>query len=260
MSDEVGVAGVELGASTGHSPGLQVLHHENSENLWSRNNGIETSQELISRDTEQGRIEFRALFQQTGQSLVTRRYAARGYRVSRGADVTLGAYWNGQLASTMGLRRDGGGTGGLLTADQSFPEEMAAMRAQGVKLCEFTRLAGEPQGPSKLMLASLFHLAYLHACHLWGAEVLVIEVNPRHQSFYRRMLGFQPHGEQRLHRGVGAPAVLMSLSLAFGSQEVRRHGGSMDESDRARTLYPYFFAPDAEPLLLSRLADVYGRD
>lgn len=251
MSDESRMSNIEMEAPA--SP-LQALQSIGSEMSFVRSDSVE----LVSRDTEFGRIEIRALMEGTGHALLERRYASRGYRLSRSADVTLGAYWEGRLVSTLGLRRDSGN----LAADQSFPAEMAGMRQQGWQLCEFTRLAADPDGPSKLVLASLFHLAYLHAAHHWGAEFLVIEVNPRHKAFYRRMLDFQPHGEERLHRSVGAPAVLMSLSLAYGRKKVEKFGGSLneDEDSRSRTLFPYFFSPKDEPALLRKLADVYGYD
>lgn len=249
MSDESRMSNIELEAPA--SP-LQALQSIGSEMSFLRSDSVE----LVSRETEFGRIEIRALMEGTGHALLERRYASRGYRLSRSADVTLGAYWEGRLVSTLGLRRDSGN----LAADQSFPAEMAGMRRQGWQLCEFTRLAADPEGPSKLVLASLFHLAYLHAAHHWGAEFLVIEVNPRHKGFYRRMLDFQPHGEERLHRSVGAPAVLMSLSLAYGATQVKKFGGSLNEDSRSRTLFPYFFATKDEPALLNKLADVYGYD
>lgn len=249
MSDEAHLSDIELEAPAGPVQAFQSIH---ADIPFVRSDSVH----LVSRDTEFGRIEIRALMEQTSSDLLERRYASRGYKLSRSADVTLGAYWDGKLVSTLGLRRDGGS----LAADQSFPEEMAAMRRQGWQLCEFTRLAADPDGPSKLVLASLFHLAYLHAMHYWGVEFLVIEVNPRHKGFYRRMLDFQPHGEQRLHRSVGAPAVLMSLSLAHGSTQVAKHGGSLNEDGRSRTLFPYFFSPQDEPELLRKLADVYGYD
>lgn len=249
MSDESRMSETELEAPASSMQGLQSIR---SAIPFVRADSVE----LVCRDTEYGRIEIRALMEGAGHSLLERRYASRGYRLSRSADVTLGAYWEGRLVSTLGLRRDAGN----LAADQSFPAEMAGMRQQGWQLCEFTRLAADPEGPSKLVLASLFHLAYLHAVHHWGAEFLVIEVNPRHKGFYRRMLDFQPHGEERLHRGVGAPAVLMSLSLAYGATQVRKFGGTLNEDGRSRTLFPYFFSPKDEPGLLGKLADVYGYD
>ncbi|MDH0866726.1 long-chain N-acyl amino acid synthase [Mitsuaria sp. GD03876] len=249
MSDESHLTNIDLEAPA--SP-LQALQSFRSEIPFVRSDSVE----LVCRDTDYGRIEIRALLDGAGHALLERRYASRGYRLSRSADVTLGAYWEGRLVATLGLRRDGGS----LAADQSFPDQMTDMRQQGWQLCEFTRLAADPDGPSKLVLASLFHLAYLHAVHHWGAEFVVIEVNPRHKAFYRRMLDFQPHGEERLHRGVGAPAVLMSLSLAYVATQVRKHGGSLNEDGRSRTLFPYSFPPEEETDLLAKLADVYGYD
>ncbi|UXH79609.1 N-acyl amino acid synthase FeeM domain-containing protein [Roseateles amylovorans] len=246
MSDEANLSSIELEAP---ASALQAYQSIPRQMAFSRSGSIE----LVSRDTEQGPIEIRALMEETSHSLVERRYASRGYKLSRSADVTLGAYWEGRLVSTFGMRRDVG----VLGADQSFPDEMAAMRARGWKICELTRFAADPEGPSKMVLASLSHLAYLHAAHHWGADYLVIEVNPRHTGFYRRMLDFQTHGEQRLHRGVGAPAVLMSLSIPYGSTLVKKHGGKLAEG-RSRTLFPYFFSVDEEAHLRDRLADVYG--
>lgn len=208
---------------------------------------------IVTRPSELGDIDLRAVPHEAGDRLVSRRYASRGYKAGMSADMTIGAFWEGRLVTTLGLRRDRGG----LAADQSFPEDMAALRAAGVPLCEFTRLAGEPEGPSKQVLASLFHLAYLQAAHHWGVERLVIEVNPRHQGFYERMLGFRPHGPERLHRSAGAPAVLMSLCLVE-SHRLRARHGRVATGGASRSLFPFFFKAQEEDLLRQRLASVFG--
>ena len=61
-----------------------------------------------------------------------------------------------------------------------------------------------------LVLGTLFHLAYIHGRLIRGATDLVIEVHPRHASFYRRMLGFRIIGAERICPRVDAPAVLMT--------------------------------------------------
>lgn len=210
-------------------------------------------QRIVLRSSDLGDVDLRAVAHEAGDRLVSRRYASRGYKLGMSADMTIGAFWEGRLVTTLGLRRDRGG----LAADQSFPDEMAELRDAGVQLCEFTRLAGEPEGPSKLVLASLFHLAYLQAFHHWSAQRLVIEVNPRHQGFYERMLGFQAHGGQRLHRSVGAPAVLMSLCLVQSHARRARHG-RRSAGDTSRSLFPHFFAAGEEAQLLERLSMAYG--
>lgn len=248
MSDEAPGLSIELDAPA--SP-LQAFQPFTRQIAFPRTDSVH----LLFRDTEAGRLEIRALLDDAeGQDLMERRYASRGYKLTRPADVTFGAYFEGRLVSTVGIRRDAG----VLGADQNFSDELGRMRRQGLQLCEFTRLAAEPDAPSKLVLASLFHVAYLHAFHHWNANHLVIEVNPRHKAFYQRMLEFKMHGDERLHRGVGAPAVLMSLKVQDGLQQLKRLGGTLHESGRCRSLFPYFFRKNEEPQLLRRLADVYG--
>lgn len=213
---------------------------------------------LAERSSEAGPIVLRAMTPSSTRSLLERRYAWRGYRLGqpvRSGALALGAELNGRLVGTLGLRHDG--HQGLMV-DASFPRAMAELREQGYKLCEFTRLAVEPTSASKTILSGLFHLAYLHASRHWGTRMLVIEVNPRHVSFYRRMLGFRAHGEVAVNRSVGAPAVLMTLDLDEGAQQVARYGGELALARQVRSLYPYFFSPIEEPRLVRRLAQAFG--
>ena len=76
-----------------------------------------------------------------------------------------------------------------LTASTMYPSEIDELRAQGRVLCEITKLAVDPSISSRNVLASLFHIAYIHARHLNSCTDILIEVNPRHVSFYQRMLG-----------------------------------------------------------------------
>lgn len=188
------------------------------------------------------------------QSLVGRRYGQRGLHVSPIANpepglATLQAHDGRRLVGTLSVRVDGPDG---LAADASFPEELLRLRAKGRKLCEFTRLAVEGEVPSKPVLASLFHLAHLYAQRVKGADLLVMEVHPRHAPFYRRMLG-----AKRLQLGenesVQAPSVLMCLDLAHAQEQIRRFGGRPELADEVRTFYPYFYAPSEEPLLVERL-------
>lgn len=189
------------------------------------------------------------------QNLVGRRYGQRGLRVGPAGSpepglTTLEAHDGRRLVGTLSVRIDGPDG---LAADASFPEELLRMRAKGRKLCEFTRLAvAEGDAPSKPVLAGLFHMAYLVAQRLKGADLLVMEVHPRHAPFYRRMLG-----AKRLSLGenesVQAPSVLMCLDLSFIQEQVRRFGGRPELGDEVRSLYPFAFAPSEEPALIERL-------
>ncbi len=67
--------------------------------------------------------------------------------------------------------------------------------------------------------------AYLHAYKMQGIELLVIEVNPRHVPYYRRMLDFKVCSDVRTNTHVHAPAVLMSLELRHAEHQIARFGG-----------------------------------
>ena len=55
----------------------------------------------------------------------------------------------------------------------------------------------------------MFHVAFIFAHQLSGATHIAIEVNPRHVSFYMRVLGFLPHGTPQSNPRVNAPGVLL---------------------------------------------------
>jgi hypothetical protein len=82
---------------------------------------------------------------------------------------------------------------------------------------------------------------------------LLIEVNPRHEGFYRRMLGFELFGAMRGDPRIGAPAVLLRLNLEHAQSEIARLGGNPDLASVTRSLYPYAFASREEVLIERRL-------
>ncbi|WP_144006571.1 long-chain N-acyl amino acid synthase [Pelomonas sp. KK5] len=191
------------------------------------------------------------------RALQMRRYAQRGYQVKDGGDdlerhlLTLRAECDERTVGTLGIRCD---SEHGLNAELVFPDEVAAMRDAGRSLCEFTKLALDQQeAPSKHVLAALFHTAYIHAHHITGAKWLVIEVNPRHVPYYRRMLGFKVSAEARPNPRVKAPAVLMTLDFGFVEQQVEAYGGRPELSSETRTLYPYFYSPEEEFAILERM-------
>jgi len=189
--------------------------------------------------------------------LVARCYTDRGYagtQLSTHSEESLiicSAFQGERTVGTIGVRfpSEQG-----LNADTVFGEELAALRASGLSICEFGRLAvDEDARDNKQVLARLFHLAYLHAHRLAGCELLVIEVNPRHVAFYRRMLGFKVRSESRLNPRVSAPAVLLSLDLLHAREQIACFGGSPELASQTRTLYPYFYGTEEEAAVLTRL-------
>jgi hypothetical protein len=188
--------------------------------------------------------------------LVDRMYATRGYLTgglpAPACDhrITLVASEGDTTIGTITMTADRGD--GLLV-DQLFGDEVAVLRARGLRLCEFTKLAIDGAVRSRRVLASLFHAAYIHAHPIWGMHRLLIEVNPRHVGYYRRMLGFRAMSDVRINARVDAPAVLMTLDLHHARSRIAAVGGTHDAAAADdRSLYPWFFSPDEELAIIER--------
>ena len=191
------------------------------------------------------------------QALVARRYSARGYASTRlstyneEALVVCAAYQGLRTVGTVAVRFD---SASGFNADATFGPEMQELRATGERICEFSRLAvDEDAADNKRVLARLFHVAYLHGHRLGGCNLLVIEVNPRHVAFYRRLLGFSVLSESRINERVNAPAVLMMLDMRRGAEWVAMYGGNPALAGSTRMLYPYFYGAGQEAALLGKL-------
>lgn len=188
--------------------------------------------------------------------LVNRMYATRGYHSSsllKDPDsnrITLIAGEGDAIVGTITIGFDS--PKGLLV-DDLFREEIDALRNAGREVCEFTKLAVDGVVKSKRVLASLFHVAYIIAHRLNGFHNLVIEVNPRHVLYYKKVLGFEAKGPARPNRRVNAPAVLLSLELAHAYEQIAKFGGRPELAATERSLYPYFFSPAEESGIINRL-------
>lgn len=159
--------------------------------------------------------------------LVRRRYAWRGYETGQLADavararpneITLLATAGRASLGTLTLRVDGPlGLG----AEEGYPGTIAAVRAEGRRVCELTRFAIAETSYRKTVLASLFSLAYAVARTRHDATDAFIEVNPRHVGFYRRTFGFLVAAGERFCARVRAPSVLLRLELAELERRLR---------------------------------------
>ncbi len=155
-----------------------------------------------------------------------KRYEGRGYLTSTtlvsAHSCTFSAYDEGRLSGTVTLRLD---SEDGLAADELYGDETRALREQGHKICEFTRLAVDTAHISYPVLAALFHTVFLFAQKLRGFDYAVIEVNPRHVGYYRRALGFEAIGGRRHNTRVNAPAVLMGVSFDVIASKLEHHAG-----------------------------------
>jgi hypothetical protein len=190
--------------------------------------------------------------------LVRRRYAWRGYSVGNNAPVhpnriTLSASNHDEIVATIAVGLDS--PAGLFV-DKLYGVEVDIIREHGRSVCEFTKLAIEASLRSTPILAALFHIAYIHARRINRCTDLVVEVNPRHVSFYERMLGFVVFGREKMDARVGAPAVLLRLDLTFAEQQIAEMGGRLHLTRTRRSLYPYFFSLREESAIERRLRTV----
>jgi len=189
-------------------------------------------------------------------SLLKDRYGWRGYQqVSLPTDptvnrFTLTAVEDEVVIGTITVAFD---NAARLGADDAFGPEMAALRAQGRKICEFTKLAIDPVVGTKRVLATLFHVAYIVAHRIRGYDMLVLEVNPRHVRYYERMVGCQVLAGERMNKSVNAPAVLLGSDFAYIKAQIGQFGGRPDTTGHERTIYPFVLTLREEAAVISRM-------
>jgi hypothetical protein len=188
--------------------------------------------------------------------LIRKMYGWRGYAVDPDQKqalnrITLFAETGGDTVGTMTLCLDGEAG---LPADENFRDKLDEMRSLGRRLCEPSRLAID-KGVAKRVFAAMIHISYIYSHNIHGCTDYIIEVNPRHVMFYKRMLGFQDFGGERECTRVGAPAVLLRLDLAYMGEQIRKFGGMMEMHGAERSFYPYFFPTGDEAGITSRLRE-----
>ena len=190
----------------------------------------------------------------TASMLVQRKYAGRGY-ASKGFQkaserITLMAFQDDKVIGTLTLGLDS--PKGLLV-EELYKPEITALREAGRKVCELTKLAVDQTQGSWHLLASLFHIAYIYGRVIKNYTDVVIEVNPRHVAFYKRMLGFDELGPERMCSRVKAPAVLLRLKREYVDEQIELLGGRSEGALGERSLYPYFFSKRDEIGITQRL-------
>lgn len=174
---------------------------------------------------------------------------------------------DGQYQDTFTLLAEGdrGGEAGTISlvfdsesrlpADDLYGPELDPLREQGRRLAEVTRFAIDKQhSRCRPLLVNLFDFTLIYARRSRHFTDFVIEVNPRHVGFYRRLLNFEVIGDERpCPRVQGAPSVLMRLDLSVVDQKKRlKNSGESDSKDR--TLYPRFHHWDEEAKIAQMLA------
>jgi hypothetical protein len=189
--------------------------------------------------------------------LIQKMYSWRGYAnfdlpVGIRHSISWVATDHHHTAGTLTLVIDSA-TSGLL-ADEIYQEEIDRLRMTQRHVCEMTKLAIDQPNYSRFILATLFHMGYIHARYLFGCTDLVIEVNPRHVRYYENMFGFKAISREKVCLRVNAPAVLLKLSLAYAERQIETKGGLMEKGDK--TIYPYCFSKQEELRVCKRLREL----
>lgn len=215
----------------------------------------ETPETRISRDTFNIRASRDDRCRQSASLLIEKMYSWRGYDVSdspgKPYQITLVAHQDEQVVGTLSLGLDSR-KGGLMV-DQLYRDEVDQLRKQGRRLCDVTRLAVDHHVQSTAALGAIFHLSVILGRHIHRATDFLIEVNPRHANFYKKMIGFEQIGGTRLCERVNAPAVLLRLDLDYADEQIRRFGGRPREAHQARSIYPHWFSKADEEGIARRL-------
>jgi len=221
---------------------------------------IDQSQVVTEETTRVSRQEFKVRLaitedrRKSASLLIEKMYSWRGYESnalnSDPNKITLVAHHDNTVAGTVTLGMDG--PRGLVV-DELYKAEVDELRAKGRKIAELTKLAVDESSASKSVLAALFHIAFIYAFHIHKYTDFVIEVNPRHALFYKRMLGFNLLGSERMCPRVGAPAVLLHLDLDYIGQKISELGGVLPPPPGEKSLYPYGFSKEDELGIAQRL-------
>lgn len=187
--------------------------------------------------------------------LIQQMYTRRGYDAPGIQKIpnriTLMVSQNEAVIGTLslGIDADQG-----LEADKNYKNEVDQLRAEGRKIFELTKFAVDHKRGSKQVLASLFHVAYIYGRFLHNRTDAIIEVTPKHAFFYKRLLGFEQFGEERLNSRVNTMGVLLRLDLDYMDQQIVLWGGKTGAAaKRERSLYPYFFSKKDEAGITQRL-------
>ena len=157
--------------------------------------------------------------------LVADRYRARGYDTPGSGEfrftphhalpgtVTFVAKDGDRVVATLSLVPDNDTLG--LPMESIYGEEIAALRWEGRTLGEVTCLAEEGLNPREFLKVFSVMIRVMFQYHVRrGGDTWVITVNPRHRSYYTKVLGFAPLGPCRSYSSVGdAPAEAFYLDV-----------------------------------------------
>ncbi len=201
------------------------------------------------------RLAGRVSVQQEAHALLNRRYEEKGYLQQAAQasprEFTFLTYRDAKPSGTLTIGLD---SHRGLHADELYGRELDGLRAKGLRLCEFIRMASLPACDSRAAtLAAMFHTALIFAHQLNGCTDVVVEVNPRHVGFYTRVLGFELMGPLRNSPRVNAPAVLLRCGFAHIDQQIRHAREGRPGRHGRRSFYAHSFSGPEESAIRLRM-------
>ena len=204
---------------------------------------------------ELNEVTFRAVqhsaMLRAASELLNDRYAWRGYGSSHSIPsgvhhTTFTAEMGGDVVGTITLAID---SDRGLAIDQTFSDELDQIRSlEETRICELTRLAFHSSVRSKEVLAGLFHFTFIVGTTISRCTDLLIEVGPRHTSFYEAMLGFERIGPFKTNTSVGSLSQLMGLKVDAIRGNIRKFAGPTSVIS-SRSMYTYFLSQPEETLI-----------
>lgn len=143
-----------------------------------------------------------------------------------------------------------------LPAEKIYPDEIQKLKLKGEKLLEVSRLViSQEFRNSKEVLLLLYNYMLIYAFHVKQYDAMIIEVNPRHKTYYKTLLKYDEIGNEKECPSVqNAPAVLLYLPLHRYQAEVEYFSHQTNSSTKERSLYPHFLKPEQEKLVAYYLA------
>jgi hypothetical protein len=196
--------------------------------------------------------------------LVHKMYSTRGYKTDT-PDPASAVEYPARLTlllsdrherprGTMSLIFD---VGDGLPADTAFADLLNPMRAEGRRLAEVSRLAIDDGGGGTYLVAGMAQVLLIYSTAIHHFTDWIIEVNPRHVAYYKRMLGFETMGDPRQCARVEAPAVLMRIRLADMVARAQASAGKAGRKAGDRSMYAYFIDPGEAHAIAHRLLTDY---
>ena len=138
-----------------------------------------------------------------------------------------------------------------LPAASIYGDEIKELKKSGNRMAELSRLVISPEfRNSKEILVLLFNYLAIYIHHIRKYNCIVVQVNPRHKSYYKMLLNFDEIGVEKPCPHVqSAPAVLLYLNANNYPSEVIRCKNNNNQLNKARSLYPHFLNSEQEALV-----------